>query len=85
MLYNGYRNKERGNFYEANYDTNCCSCSTTKIIYADTPWKLDKEVNDFIDSITEKGFKVISISINTNRQEYYHYTTTIIYGIYIES
>lgn len=56
-----------------------------KIIYADTPWKIDKEVNDFIDSITEKGFKVISISVNTNRQEYYHYTTTIIYGIYIES
>ena len=41
-----------------------------KIIYADTPWKLDKEVNDFIDNITEKGFKVIAISVNTNRQEY---------------
>ena len=71
-------------FYEANYDTNWCSCSTTKIIYADTPWKLDKEVNDFIDNITEKGFKVIAISVNTNKQEEYHYTTTIIYGIHIE-
>ena len=56
-----------------------------KLIYADTPWNLDKEVNDFIDSITEKGFKVISISVNTNWQECYHYTTTIVYGIYIES
>lgn len=55
-----------------------------KIIYADTPWKLDKEVNDFIDNITEKGFKVIAISVNTNEQEDYPYTTKIIYGeIYI--
>ena len=54
-----------------------------KIIYADTPWKLDKEVNDFIENITEKGFKVIAISVNTNQQEEYHYTT-IIYGIHIE-
>lgn len=56
-----------------------------KIIYADTPWKLDKEVNDFIENITEKGFKVISISVNTNRQEYYHYTTTIVYGVKVKA
>lgn len=56
-----------------------------KIIYADTPWKLDKEVNDFIDSITEKGFKVIAISVNTNRQEYYHYITTIVYGVKVKA
>lgn len=56
-----------------------------KIIYADTPWELDKEVNDFIENITEKGFKVISISVNTNRQEYYHYTTTIVYGVKVKA
>ena len=56
-----------------------------KIIYADTPWKLDKEVNDFIDNITEKGFKVIAISVNTNRPEYYHYTTTIVYGLKVKA
>ena len=56
-----------------------------KIIYADTPWKLDKEVNDFIENITEKGFKVIAISVNTNRQEYYHYTTTIVYGVKVKA
>ena len=56
-----------------------------KIIYADTPWKLDKEVNDFIENITEKGFKVIAISVNTNIQEYYHYTTTIVYGVKVKA
>lgn len=56
-----------------------------KIIYADTPWKLDKEVNDFIENTTEKGFKVIAISVNTNRQEYYHYTTTIVYGVKVKA
>lgn len=56
-----------------------------KIIYADTPWKLDKEVNDFIENITEKGFKVISIYVNTNRQEYYLYTTTIVYGVKVKA
>lgn len=49
------------------------------------PWKLDKEVNDFIENITEKGFKVIAISVNTNRQEYYHYTTTIVYGVKVKA
>ena len=51
-----------------------------KIIYADTPWKLDKEVNDFIENITD-----IAISVNTNRQEYYHYTTTIVYGVKVKA
>lgn len=54
-----------------------------KIFYADRLWKLDKAVNEFIENITEKGFKVIAISVNTNKQEEYHYTTTIIYGISI--
>lgn len=55
-----------------------------KIFYADRLWGLDKAVNEFIENITEKGFKVIAISVNTNKQEEYHYTTTIIYGIHIE-
>lgn len=55
-----------------------------KIFYADRLWELDEAVNEFIENITEKGFKVIAISVNTNKQEEYHYTTTIIYGIHIE-
>lgn len=55
-----------------------------KIFYADRLWELDKAVNEFIENITEKGFKVIAISVNTNKQEEYHYTTTIIYGVHIE-
>jgi hypothetical protein len=51
-----------------------------KIFYEDTPWELDIAVNTFIENITEKGFKIISIHVNTNRQEYYPFTTTIIYG-----
>lgn len=49
-----------------------------KIIYADRLWELDKAVNEFIENITERGFKIISITVNLNSQEY---TTTIIYGI----
>lgn len=71
-------------FYEANYDTSRYSLTPTKIFYADRLWELDKAVNEFIENITEKGFKVIAISVNTNKQEEYHYTTTIIYGIHIE-
>ena len=55
-----------------------------KIFYADRLCELDEAVNEFIENITEKGFKVIAISVNTNKQEEYHYTTTIIYGIHIE-
>lgn len=49
-----------------------------KIFYADRLWELDKAVNEFIENITEKGFKIISIAVNLNSQEY---TTTIIYGV----
>lgn len=51
-----------------------------KIVYGDTPFELDDKVNNFIENVTTKGYKIISIEVNTNRQEYYHYTTTIIYG-----
>lgn len=51
-----------------------------KIVYGDTPYELDTKVNAFIETVTKEGFKIISISVDTIRQEYYHYTTTIIYG-----
>ena len=51
-----------------------------KIVFDDTPFDLDEKVNSFIKEVTEKGYKIISISGNVTRQEYYHYTTTIIYG-----
>lgn len=51
-----------------------------KIVYGDTPYELDTKVNLFIETVTKEGFKIISISVDTIRQEYYHYTTTIIYG-----
>lgn len=51
-----------------------------KLVYGDTPSELDTKVNSFIETVTKAGFKIISISVNTIRQDYYHYTTTIIYG-----
>lgn len=49
-----------------------------KIFYDETPYRLDEKVNYFIESVVERGFKIISISVNANNQEYF--TTTIIYG-----
>lgn len=54
-----------------------------KIITSDALYSLDDKVNDFIESIYKKGFRVISISPNVKRQEdelFDKYSTVIIYG-----
>lgn len=54
-----------------------------KIITADALYSLDDKVNDFIQSIYKKGFRVISIAPNVKRQEdelFDKYSTVIIYG-----
>ena len=56
-----------------------------KFFMPDRLWELDKAVNEFIENITEKGFKVIAISVNTNKQErvsLYHYN--YLWNLHIE-
>ena len=79
LLYNDYKIKKKRRFIiEPVIIPDEITTPKQKIFYDETPYRLDEKVNYFIESVVEKGFKIISISVNANNQEYF--TTTIIYG-----
>jgi hypothetical protein len=79
LLYNDYKIKKKRLFImEPVIIPDEITIPKQKIFFDTTSYKLDERANSFIESVVEKGFKIISITVNANQKDYY--TTTIIYG-----